>query len=308
MGPPPQAPKPPRPPRSGRKRHPFRWILALVALYLAYLVAVPLWFLLAGNQFDATPSGERPPEQPGTTLLLVGSDAKKDDTAGSRTDSIMVLYVPTTVEIPGRKQNKLNAAYAFGGPTLLVQTVEQNTGLRMDGVIEVSMAGFPALVDAVGGIELCLDKPMKDKDSKADFPAGCQQFDGAKALAYTRMRKADPLGDLGRIKRQREVIGKVVGQALSPSSLLPWQWWSLWEAGTSVVQRSSDTSLATLARSGMALGKLGSGGMLQGTVPVSNTNASTPAGSSVLWDNAKAKQLFAQLATGDTTGVEQYLK
>ena len=84
-------------------------------------------------------------------------------------------YVP----IPGNGTNKINAAYAFGGPELLVQTVEQNTGLRIDAYTEIGFGGFVNVIDALGGIEMCVPKAIKDKDSHLDLPKGCQDLDGA---------------------------------------------------------------------------------------------------------------------------------
>ena len=77
-------------------------------------------------------------------------------------------YVP----IPGNGKNKINAAYAFGGPELLVETVEQNTGLRIDAYTEIGFGGFVNVIDALGGIEMCLPKAIKDKDSHLEPEEG----------------------------------------------------------------------------------------------------------------------------------------
>ena len=82
-------------------------------------------------------------------------------------------YLP----IPEHGSNKINAAYAFGGPELLVQTVEQNTGLRVDGYLEIGFGGFVNIIDALGGIEMCLPKAIKDRDSHIDLPKGCQTLE-----------------------------------------------------------------------------------------------------------------------------------
>ncbi len=146
---------------------------------------------------------------------------------------MMLLHVPESgptalislprdsyVSIPGHGKNKLNAAFAFGGPQLLIQTIENVTGVRVDNYVEIGFSGFSSIIDSLGGIEMCLPKAMKDKDAHIDLPKGCQELDGVNALGYVRARKSDPLGDLGRVQRQREMIGAVAGKAASPGTFL----------------------------------------------------------------------------------------
>ncbi|HTF39751.1 MAG TPA: LCP family protein, partial [Propionibacteriaceae bacterium] len=149
------------PARRPRQRHPvrkfFRVLLILLILFILWLVAVPAYAWTQIARVDAAPSGQRPADQPGKTFLLVGSDSRAGlskaeqkrlgtgSTSGQRTDTIMLVYLPpggksvlisvprdSYVDIPGSGKNRINAAYAFGGPELLVQTVERNTGLRLD--------------------------------------------------------------------------------------------------------------------------------------------------------------------------------
>src|SRR5699024_5440928 len=143
---------------------------------------------------DDQPPGERPPHQPGTTYLLVGSDSREGLTdeqrrrlgtgggEGGRTDTMMVLYVPpdgrpalvsiprdSYVPIPGHGKNKINAAYALGGPELLTQTVEQNTGVRIDHYVEIGFGGFVSIIDAIDGIEMCIPRDIQDDNSHLDL-------------------------------------------------------------------------------------------------------------------------------------------
>ena len=252
--PPPARPAPP-PATSAKRRHPvrnvFRVLLILLLLLILWLVGVPAYAWTQIARVDAAPSGQRPADQPGKTFLLVGSDSRAGlskaeqkrlgtgSTGGQRTDTIMIVYVPpggkpalisvprdSYVDIPKSAKNKINAAYAFGGPQLLVQTVEQNTGLRMDGYMEIGFGGFVNIIDALGGIRMCLPKAIKDRDSHIDLPKGCQTLSGVEALGYVRMRKADPLGDLGRVQRQREMLacdrqeGRFAGHGAQPGPLL----------------------------------------------------------------------------------------
>ena len=201
---------------------------------------------------------QRPGNQPGQTFLLVGSDSREGlskaeqkrlgtgSTRGQRTDTIMIVYSPpggkpvlisvprdSFLPIPDNGSNKINAAYAFGGPQLLVATVEQNTGLRVDGYLEIGFGGFVNIIDALGGIEMCLPKAIKDRDAHINLPKGCQTLSGVDALGYVRMRKADPRGDLGRVERQREMLAAIADKAASPASVLnPVRYWNLCNAAT----------------------------------------------------------------------------
>ncbi|MGA4669464.1 LCP family protein [Propionibacteriaceae bacterium Y1923] len=333
--PPPPPPEPPRRQRRRRRRgFPLgRILLTLVLAYLVFMVATPLWHFTRGNTVQAMPAGERPADQPGRVFLLVGSDSRENltdeqrrkygtgTTDGARTDTILMLVIPESgdpalislprdsyLPIPGHGSSKLNAAYAWGGPQLLVQTVEQNTGVRIDGYLQIGMVGFAELVDAVGGIEVCLDAPMQDRDSHADFPAGCQDFDGVDALAYVRMRKADPTGDIGRMGRQREVIGKVAKKAVSPQTLLPHRWWAMNQVAGQLLVRDQDTSTLDVARAAMAFIDIAGGNGYQLVVPISDPNATTSAGSSMIWDEQRAAEMFALVKAGNTNGMEQFVR
>ncbi|MDK7117442.1 LCP family protein, partial [Lactobacillus gasseri] len=92
------------------------------------------------------------------------------------------------VDIPGNDKNKINAAFAFGGPQLLIDTVEKNTGIHIDHYAEIGFGGFAGVVDAVGGIEMCPEEAIDDPLAGLNIQAGCQKFDGAGALGYVRTR------------------------------------------------------------------------------------------------------------------------
>lgn len=330
QAPPPQArppqrpvPPPPAPVARPRRRRPVvRWLVALV---LAYLLGIPLLTWPFMPRVDATPSGDRPADTPGYVFVLAGSDSREGlskeeqdrlgtgSDAGRRTDTIMLLYVPPTgraalisvprdsyVAIPGHGKNKINASYALGGPELLVETVEQNTGLHVDGFAEIGFGGFAGVVDAVGGIEMCPEKAIKDPQANLDIQGGCQLMDGPTALGYVRMRKQDPRGDIGRAERQREMVGALAKKALSPMTiLLPPRWfglnWSL-SRGITVGEGTGPGEFFGLAQGGLRIAT-GRGDTL--VVPVGDTGAQTAAGSSVLWDTKKAEAMFAAMARGE---------
>jgi LCP family protein required for cell wall assembly len=325
-------------PKSARRRHPvrnfFRVLLILLLLLILWLIGVPAYAWTQIARVDAAPAGQRPADQPGKTFLLVGSDSRAGlskaeqkrlgtgSTGGQRTDTIMIVYLPpggkpalisvprdSYVDIPKNGKNKINAAYAFGGPELLVQTVEQNTGLRMDGYMEIGFGGFVNIIDALGGIRMCLPNAIKDRDSHIDLRKGCQTLSGTDALGYVRMRKADPLGDLGRVQRQREMLAAVADKAASPATVLnPVRYWKFNMATADAIKLGRDTTLPEALWLAYAMKRISSGGGLTLTVPVSSTGAPTPVGSAVLWDLARSKAMFSDIARGDTAGLAKYAK
>lgn len=301
---------------------------------IVWLIAVPVYAWSHVDRVAYEPAGNRPANQPGTLYLLVGSDSRSGLTraeekklgtghvGGQRTDTIMLLYLPpggkpalisiprdSYVPIPGHGSNKINAAYSIGGAKLLTRTVEQNTGLRVDQYTEVGFAGFVNVIDAVGGVHVCLKHPIKDHDSHINLKKGCQTLKGKNALGYVRMRKADPLGDLGRVQRQRQVLGAMAKEAASPVTVLnPVRYWRLANAGTDSLAVGQNASMFSAVRMLIGLGRVSGGSGLTLTVPIANANAMTSAGSSVLWDNQQAKELFGDIARGDTSGLKKFAK
>lgn len=326
----PAAPQPKQ--RRKRKARPLRVLGTLLLAWLVFLVAAPVIAFAGTDHVDSAPTGDRPAGQPGTTILLVGSDARDDLTdeerkelgtgsiEGQRTDTMMLLHRPTTgapvllslprdsyVEIPGHGHNKLNAAYAFGGAPLLVETLESDTGIHIDGYLEVGMKAIVDLVDAVGGIEVCPEFDIDDKDSHLSMSKGCQEVDGVTALGYVRMRKADPRGDLGRVERQREVIGAIMKEAATPISFInPVRYWQLSQAAAGSLVLGDDTGIGKVAITALGFLQIMTGSGISMTVPIADANASTSAGSSVLWDEDASSEVFSAIAAGNTDPLEKY--
>ncbi len=316
------APQHARPaPRKRRRRSPLRIIVILLVAFVIWLVAVPVIALGRMGSVEESDSAYRLARQPGTAVLLVGSDSR-EGVDGARADTILILYRPPTgrsvlislprdsyVTIPGYGQNKLNAAYSYGGAALLQDTVEQATGVQLDGYLEIGFEGFTDLVNAVGGIEVCVDTAVNDELSGLDLPAGCSLIKGDMALAYVRMRYSDPEGDIGRAKRQREVIGKVVAKAATPSTILnPIKYWSTAMAVASMLNKGDQTGLLDLMGAGMALLSVSGGNGLSLVVPIASTDGWTDDGQSVvIWDDAAAAELFGNIARGDTSDLDRFI-
>jgi len=174
--------------------------------------------------------------------------------------------------------------------------VEQVSGLRVDGFIEIGFGGFASVVDSLDGVDMCLKNPMNDKKAGIKLKAGCQTLDGANALGYVRARYSDPLGDFGRVQRQRQFLGALLGKAASPANvLLPWRLHSISTAGAEALTVDKDASALDVAKVMLAIRDIGRGHGISTTVPVSNPNLQTSAGSAVKWDSAKALALFNDL-------------
>lgn len=260
----------------------------------------------------------------GETWLIAGSDSRSgtsmegDGVEGARTDSIMVLNkapngqvslvsLPrdTYVDIPGYGGDKINSAYTWGGAPLLVTTVEDLTGLSVDHYVEVGMNGVGAMVDAVGGVEVCLDYDVKDPDSGLvwDTSKGtCQTVDGTTALAYSRMRKSDPTGDIGRAGRQRAVISAVVSQAVSVSTLTSFSRQdALVDAGTAALTVDQDAGTKDLGQMVLAF-RAASGDGLTGAPPIESLDYEPGGiGAAVLLQDTTAPDFFAKVRAGTLT-------
>lgn len=170
---------------------------------------------------------------------MLGSDAREAGGSegtgvaeASRSDTILVskagkgaLSVPrdTLVEIPGHGENKINAAFAYGGPELTVETLEDLTGLSVGNYIVVDFSGVEDIVDALGGVELEVEEPISvGLDGRnVDIPAGRQNLDGLQALAYVRYR-GGPTADIGRIDHQQKFLSAMIREATSPSKIFRW--------------------------------------------------------------------------------------
>jgi LCP family protein required for cell wall assembly len=326
------------PPRRGRGggapgmpggRFRARWLLVVLLLVLVgypLALGVVAWTHL--GRVDALPTDTA--GTPGRTYLVVGSDSRQGLSAaqrralhtggsvGQRTDTIMLMHVPagggptvlmsvprdSYVQIPGHGGNKINAAFAFGGPKLLAKTLEKATGVQIDDYVEIGFGGFASMVDAVGGVQICPKRAMDDPKAGINLKKGCQQAMGPVALGYARARYSDPRGDFGRVERQREVLGAIVGKGTQPGTLLnPFRSFPLASSGAGTLTVDDHTGPLALARFVLGMKSVAGGGGLSLTVPVAGTGNRPGAGSVVLWDDAKAADVFSALRNSSTESI-----
>lgn len=288
-------------------------------LLLVFLIVWPIYlFNYGSSQLTHVAALTGAPNTAGRTVLFAGTDKRSeegvnDGVEGARSDSIMLVHLPdsgtpslislprdTYVDIPGHGAGKLNSSYSLGGPELLVATVESLTGLTVDNYVEVGMDGIAHLVDAVGGVELCLDYDVTQDLSGLEWQAGCHEADGPTALAFSRMRYSDPLGDIGRTGRQRQVISKLVDSVKSPATLLnPMRQRAIVGDAAKQLTVDEDTSMADLAKIGLGMRKiLGPNGVV-GTPPIAMLNYQPGGvGSTVLLDESLAPAFFQKVADG----------
>jgi LCP family protein required for cell wall assembly len=144
-----------------------------------------------------------------------------------RLQKAIVLSFPRDlwVDIPGRGFDKINAAFSGGleggGAQLVAKTVEELSGLKINHVLYVDLAGFQGIVQALGGVTMCIPTAMTDPLTGLDVQAGCQTLDGVQALAYVRTRHqpCDLIPDFARISRQQQFLRAVLNRLLSPSEI-----------------------------------------------------------------------------------------
>jgi LCP family protein required for cell wall assembly len=234
-----------------------RALLALATL-LGATVLVTSLALVTGSRHAAgaqpavtiqrAHSGKAAPSLKGRiTFLVIGSDSgapkfgRGGTAAGGRADSIHLVVLDTArrkgvsigfprdsyVSIPGHGTNKINSAMSFGGPPLLIRTIEQLTRINIDYYALTSFDGLTDIVNKVGGVTVGVDQNLVDRFSGANFRKGTQRLNGAQALSYSRARHGTPQGDLTRSKHQGQVLLGGLGTfqqqvAKDPTQVMKW--------------------------------------------------------------------------------------
>jgi LCP family protein required for cell wall assembly len=274
-------------------------------------------------------------------ILLVGDDHRPEgatqaeldqlsttqDGGGTNTDTMMVLHIPANgksatlislprdswVDVPGHGMNKLNSAFSLGGgasdPTagakLLIQTVQNLTGLSIDHYVRVSLLGFYTIAQALGPVQVCLNEAVDDPYSGANFPAGVSTLDAKQALSFVRQRHGLPRGDLDRVVRQQYFLSVEAHKFLSAGTLLnPGKLTKVLDAVSGSLETDPGLNFLQLAAQLQGL----TGGKIQSaTIPISGTPTITVDGEdlSIVEVDTAAMPAFIQSLMGTPSAYDK---
>lgn len=311
--------------RGGRRR--VLVTLGVLVLVLALIAGGGLWFLTnryAGNidrvadvfqdlDEDARPAPATPTQGGGepVTFLLVGSDTRSEGQEGvdpgGRSDAIMIarfsadrehaqlVSIPrdSWVDIPGRGLNKINASYAFGGPTLLIQTVEQLTQVRIDHYVAIDFEGLVQVTDDLGGVDVVVAETTTT--GQYTFTEGVNSLNGAEARAYLAQRKNLAGGDFDRVKRQQQYLKAMFSKLFTANTFTnPGRLDSALRTVTSAVTIDDTLSNADLLRLAYSLRRLTPDNVEFFTAPILGTGMEGPA-SVVYLDGSTGERMWEYL-------------
>lgn len=264
--------------------------LAVLLGLIAGGVLLYAQFKVRGNQ-EQVEVAPQVPDEP-MNVLVLGSDSREALSAeqqqsmgdtevvpGRRADTIMLLHLDEQrekavlvhfprdlrVEDPDGRMVKINSIYSQG-PDAMVQTVSEFTGMPIHHYLEVDFNGFNQIVDAIGGVQVYFEEPVRDQDSGLDQPAGCVTIQGDQALAFVRARKIDD--DFGRIRRQQLFMKLMVDKIATPGVVLrPDRVVSMVNVFSSAVRYDAELSLSDLRTIGLRLRRFNSGNLDMRVVP-----------------------------------------
>lgn len=317
-------------------------VLAFSGVIAVLVSLIALWalnvFVTVGSAQVFLPEEETTEIEPWDGLeprniLVLGSDSRaglseeeqaafgsEETVGGRRSDTIILLSIDPRreqaivvhfprdllVEIPGHGEDKINAALEYGGPNLVIKTVKEFTGLPVHNYMEIDLAGFESLVDTLGGVRICVDRPMHDELAGLDIPkAGCYTMDGPQALAFVRARhvEGDLIPDFSRIRRQQQFMRATFNKLLSFDQLLNDQ---VIREAVGAVKTDSSLSpgdLLDLGRRLRALAQQDPSGAESLDLRVVPGSTSTIGGVSyVVADQPETRQLFEALKEGKGLG------
>ncbi|MGH1550858.1 LCP family protein [Leifsonia poae] len=334
--------KPPR--KRRRTKRIVAWTAAALAIILVVVggYAAYSYFRFVGGvkHVDVISKPANDVDGQDQNILLVGDDHRPDgasqaeldqlsttdDGGGTNTDTMMVLHIPANgksatlislprdswVDVPGHGMNKLNSAFSLGGggsdPTagakLLIQTVQNLTGLSIDHYVRVSLLGFYTIAQALGPVQVCLNNAVDDPYSGANFPAGVSTLDAKQALSFVRQRHGLPRGDLDRVVRQQYFLSVEAHKFLSAGTLLnPAKLTNTLDAVSGSLETDPGLNFLQLAAQLQGL----TGGKIQSaTIPISGTPTITVDGDdvSIVEVDTAAMPAFIQSLMGTPTAYD----
>lgn len=316
------------PRRRGRKV--LAWVGGTMAVLLVALGGTAYWLYahLDGNikheHADSVTLGTTRPVKlnSSTNILMLGSDSRAGtngqygvDQGELNSDTIILLHISpngdhavgisfprdSMVQVPACKLKgggmskpyfgMINSAFAVGGPLCSWKTIEANTGIHIDHFVDVDFSGFKRVVDALGGVEICMPKAVDDPRANLSLPAGKQIVKGDNALAYVRERYALGDGsDLGRIKRQQKFMSSIVKKAVSTDMMAnPVRVYNFLDAATKSITTDDGLTVSKMKDLAGTLKGMTSGKVQFVTVP---NHAYDPDPNRVQWDVDASKVLF----------------
>jgi len=296
-----------KPPKQKKKRkHP---VLRIVIRVLLVLFAYSLIAFLVGQQVARSDAAFATTDEEtfnGTAaangarnILLIGSDSREGE--AGRADTIMVLQLDgpskkpklisfmrdTLVTIPGYGENKINAAYAFGGADLVRETLAENFGLETNYYAKVDFRSFEKVIDTLfpSGVAINAEKDMS-KNLEVAIKQGQQQMNGLELLQYARFRM-DEEGDFGRVRRQQQVMDAIFSEMKNPLAILKLPY----AAGKVLGYASTNLPMSFLLKNTLSIAR-GAGGIDSLTVPVADSwqYGSSASAGSVLVVNLETNQ------------------
>jgi LCP family protein required for cell wall assembly len=323
------------------RRH--RLLTVLVAVAVLSLASVVAYGLYLNSQLgdigrfeSRLDPGQRAPEPTGDAaeamnVLLLGTDrggqgrtieaelADGEWTTGAfRSDTLMIAHIPaerdeaflvsiprdTYVRIPGpAERQKINAAFALGGPDLTVRTVEELTGVYIDHVAMIDWEGFKDLTHAIGGVPVTIAETFTDPHNDITWKAGTHVLEGARALQYVRTRYGLEQGDFDRIDRQQNFLRAVLHKASSTGTLAnPIKLNNLLQAVVQNTTVDSGWETGEIRRLALNLRGLGDRDVHYLTVPTRGTADVDGVGSVVLLRKREAEALWESLRADDVQG------
>lgn len=301
----------------------------LVLLLAAGGIGAALWFQNQldsnierfGDPFDGV--SNRPeaapdnPEEPlqAVNLLVLGSDSRISagdpsqwEAGAQRTDAIMLVHLPADresaqvvsiprdswVPIPGYGENKINGAYSYGGPSLMIQTVEDLTGVHIDHFVVTDFESFTSMTDALGGVRIRVPEDVGDGD-KVFFEAGVHIMSGEEALTYSRQRYGLSNGDFGRVQRQQNWMRAILAKVNNNRNNVPMMT-SFFETVSKSVAADEAFTIERMRDLYMSARGLSTNDVTFMTAPHSGTGRSADGQSIVVLDRARFDPLMAAIA------------
>lgn len=263
---------------------------------------------------ETTTDGEKLVTGAGTNYLLIGSDARPGETA-SRADVIQLVHVNKAasqvhlvhfprdlyVDIPGQGKDKINAAYAYGGAPLLVRTLQDLTGVKIDHVAQTDFEGFKDLTDAVGGVRVYAEEASSTGgNGGTDIQQGWNELDGEQALGFVRERYQLSEGDISRGERQGAWLRAIMEKTLDPAVLLnPAKLTDVIDAGTKNTTVDNSLTIGEIRKQALRMRGIRGDDITFVTAPWDGFGTTSGGASIVNVDEAGMDRLHDALAADD---------